>query len=102
MYRWTTIASESISVHDFPDLEQLFLGHGHIYRWATLSCMIFNSNSLAFIMPTESVPGDNDRFAVRQLNQEEIDDPVEKFAGILLWVQVSAALARAKPFCLER
>lgn len=86
MYRWTTITSGSISVHDFPDLEQLFFGHGPIYRWVTPSYIIFNSTSLAFIMPTEPLAGDESCFAVRQLNQAELDDPMDKFASILLQV----------------
>lgn len=84
MYRWTIITAGSLSVYDFPDLEQLFVGHGRIYRWATPSCAIFNTASLAFIMPTEPVPSDKNCFAVRQLNQAELNDPMEHFAGILL------------------
>lgn len=90
MYRWIMITSGSLSVHDFPDLESLFIGHGSIYRWATPSCIIFNSNSLAFIMPTEPVPGEKHQFVVRQLNQEELDDPMERFASILLQVKITS------------
>lgn len=88
MYRWITTNSGSICVYDFPDLEQLFHGHGSIYRWATPSCIVFNSTTLAFIMPIEPISGDTHHFSVRQLDQAELNDPLEKFASILLQVRL--------------
>lgn len=86
MWRWTMIISGFPSVYDFPDLAALFEGHGPIFRWATPSFIVFNSTSLAFIMPTEPVQGHKDHFAIRQLNQAELDDPMERFTGALLRV----------------
>lgn len=84
MYRWISIASGSPIVHDFPDLETLFLGHGPIFRWATDGYVVFSANLLALVMPTTLIPGGKARYAVRQLTQQEIDDPETHFGNIMM------------------
>lgn len=86
MYRWISIASSSLIVHDFPDLQELFLDRGPIYRWATHGCIVFNTSSLAFVMPTALLPGNPERYAVRTLTQEEIDDPGAHFSDVMMQV----------------
>lgn len=86
MYRWISIASASLIIHDFPDLEKLFLDHGQIYRWATQGCIVFNTTSLALVMPTALLPGDSGRYAVRQLTPDEINDPGAYFSSVMMQV----------------
>lgn len=86
MYRWISIASASLIVHDFPDLQELFLDHGPIYRWATQGCIVFSTTSVALVMPTTIIPGDKEHYTVRQLTQDEINDPGAYFVSVMMQV----------------
>lgn len=86
MHRWTLVAVRHVSVHDLPELEELFKDQGPIRRWATDKLLVFSSRSMAFILPHRGITG-TQGYAVRSLTQDEIDDPVDKFADILMQVQ---------------